>query len=98
MRVSRRSLLRGETGNSVHISSLVVHCRPEVVEEVIGKINALPDAEVPEHSAEGKLVVLLETSNQGRIMERISAIENFAGVINAALVYHQIDTDEGIPS
>ncbi len=98
MRMTRRSLLRGETGNSVHISSLVVHCRPDVVEEVITRINTFPDAEVPEHSAEGKLVVLLETSNQGRIMERISAIENFTGVINAALVYHQIDTETGNPS
>ena len=55
----------------------------------------MPEAEVPKHSDEGKLVVLLETANEGRIMQRISAIEQLPGVINAALVYHEIDFDSG---
>ncbi len=96
MRLSRRAFLTGESpGGGVHISSLVVHCRPEYVPAVIENIEALPEAEVPEHSAEGKLVVLLETANENIIMQRIGAIENMAGVINAALVYHQIDNDPG---
>ncbi len=60
---------------------------------MIQSITALPEADVPEHSADGKLVVLLETVNEGLIMERIGSIENMPGVISAALVYHQIDTD-----
>lgn len=94
MRLTRRALLRAETDpRGIHISSLVVHCRPDAVEAVIQSINDLPEADVPEHSAEGKLVVLLETVNESLIMERIGSIENMPGVISAALVYHQIDTD-----
>lgn len=94
MRLTRRALLRAETDPSgVHISSLVVHCRPDAVDTVIQSISDLPEADVPEHSAEGKLVVLLETVNESLIMERIGSIENMPGVISAALVYHQIATD-----
>jgi periplasmic nitrate reductase NapD len=94
MRMTRRALLRGDTDPlGVHISSLVVHCRQEAIPSLIGQINALPEADVPEHSPEGKLVVLLETANEAVIMDRISVIEQFPGVISVALVYHQIDTD-----
>jgi nitrate reductase NapD len=97
MGISRRDLLRGTTApvEGAHISSLVVHCRPDVLDSVIDRIEAMPEAEVPRHSEEGKLVVLLETADEGRIMQRISAIEQLPGVINAALVYHEIDFDSG---
>ncbi len=92
MRLTRRALLRGNTaGGGVHISSLVVHCRPEFIETIISAIAALPDVTVPEHDETGKLVVLLETANEGAVMERISALEALSGVISVALVYHQID-------
>lgn len=94
MRMTRRALLRGDTsGTGVHISSLVVHCRPERMGTVIPAIEAIPDATVPEHSEAGKLVVLLETANEGAVMERISALEALSGVISVALVYHQIDDE-----
>jgi periplasmic nitrate reductase NapD len=94
MRLTRRGLLRGDgLKGSIHISSLVVHCRPEAVNFLIDAINALPEAEVPEHSAEGKLVVLLETPNQGVIMNCVNAIEALAGVINVSMAYHQVDTE-----
>jgi nitrate reductase NapAB chaperone NapD len=38
-------------------------------------------------------VVLLETANEGAVMERISALEALSGVISVALVYHQIDDE-----
>ncbi|WP_369795148.1 chaperone NapD, partial [Halioglobus sp. HI00S01] len=41
-----------------------------------------PEASVPQHSDEGKLVVLLETANESVIMERISSFEHLSGVIN----------------
>ncbi len=94
MKLSRRNFLRGQVSSSeVHISSLVVHCRADAVTTVIAGISAMPDAEVPEHTEQGKLVVLLETDNESGIMDRISAIENLSGVINTVLVYHQIDNE-----
>ena len=43
-------------------------------------------------SAEGKLVVLLQTPGEGPIMERITTIEHMPGVYSVAMVYHEIDT------
>ncbi len=95
MRITRRALIRGGTsGGGVHISSLVVHCRPDVIDAVIPAIEAFPDASVPQHSDEGKLVVLLETNSEGAVMERISSLEALPGVISVALVYHQTDVEE----
>ncbi len=95
MRLTRRALLRGGTSDGgIHISSLVVHCRPDVIGVVIPAIEALPEASVPQHSEEGKLVVLLETVSEGAIMQRISSLEAIPGVISVALVYHQTDVEE----
>jgi periplasmic nitrate reductase NapD len=92
MGMDRRTFLRGGIDNT-HISSLVVHCRPEVVERLIVEINALEFAQVPEHSELGKLVVLLQTPGEGPIMDCISTIQDMRGVLGTAMVYHEIDSE-----
>ena len=92
MSLSRRALLRGNLGTA-HISSLVVHCRPDVIERVLADINALEGTEVPEFAPEGKLVVLMESPTEREIMQRISTIEAIPGVVGAALVYHHVDSE-----
>lgn len=92
MALDRRTFLRGGVSDT-HISSLVVHCVPEAVQRLVNDISALEFVEVPEHSNKGKLVVLMETPGEGPIMERISTIEHMPGVLSAAMVYHEIDTE-----
>lgn len=79
--------------NEVHISSLIVHVLPEHLDEVKAKIDAYDSAEVYGDSPEGKIVVVLETENQGFITDTIDAINNLPHVLSARLVYHQIETD-----
>ncbi len=74
-----------------HIASLVVHCRPERLAEVAANVEALDVASVPERDARGKLVVLLETASEQRLVDTVSEIERLPGVIGAGLVFHQID-------
>jgi nitrate reductase NapD len=86
--------------NEVHISSLVVHCLPEHLTEMKAEIEKFENAEIYGDSPEGKIVVVLETENQGFVTDTIDAINNLPNVLNAALIYHQIekdldDTDEG---
>lgn len=76
----------------VHISSLVVHCSPNHLSEIKHQIEINPNAEVYADSPEGKIVVVLETENQGFITETIEAINNLPNVLSTALVYHQIET------
>ncbi|CED72089.1 NapD protein [Aliivibrio wodanis] len=77
--------------NEVHISSLVVHVKPEFLEQTKEKILALPNTEIHGESEEGKLIVVLETENQGYITDSIDKINDFEGILNVALVFHQIE-------
>lgn len=79
--------------NEVHISSLVVHALPEHLETVKSKITAFEGAEIYGDSPEGKIVIVLETRNQGFVTDIIDQINLLPNVLSAVLVYHQIDTD-----
>ena len=48
---------------------------------------------MPEHCSTGKLVVLMETPGERDTMQNITTIEHMPGVLSAAMVYHEIDTD-----
>ena len=75
----------------VHISSMVVHARPEYLADVKNNIEQLPGAKIHGESDNGKLVVVVETESQGYITDIIEKINNFEHVLNTALVYHQIE-------
>ncbi|WP_299016003.1 chaperone NapD [uncultured Photobacterium sp.] len=75
----------------VHISSLVVHVKPDHLERVKAQILALPNAEIYGDSEEGKIIVVLETQNQGYVTDTIDKINNLEHVLNTFLVYHQIE-------
>jgi nitrate reductase NapD len=77
--------------NEVHISSLIVHVKPEALESTKERILALPNTEIHGESEEGKIIVVLETENQGFITDSIDKINNFDSVLSTALVFHQIE-------
>ena len=79
--------------NEVHISSLIVHAVPEHLTLIKRQIEAFEGAEIYGESANGKLVVVIETQNQGYITDTIDAINQLEHVLNTALVFHQIETD-----
>lgn len=74
-----------------HISSAVVHCRPEIMNTVITQINDLNHTSVEAQDDRGKLVVLLETESERSILDNLTTINGFNGVLGTHLVYHQID-------
>ncbi len=71
-----------------HISSLVVHVRPERAAAISTRIGQLAGAEVQPCDAAGKIIVTLETATTGDIVERLNVIHDLPGVISAALIYH----------
>ncbi|MCK5366611.1 MAG: chaperone NapD [Gammaproteobacteria bacterium] len=75
----------------IHISSLVVHGRPEGLESIETAIGGLTGAEVHGASSLGKLVVTLETVSEGEMLTRIDAINRIEGVLSVALIFHQVD-------
>jgi len=75
----------------VHISSMVVHVRPDHLQYVKNNIEQLSGAEIHGESTKGKPVVVLETQKQGYITDVINTINNIEYVLGTSLVYHQIE-------
>ena len=82
----------------IHISSMVVHARPERLDDVKRQIAGFAGAEIYAESPEGKLVVVLESDDQSDFSQTIDRINDLDNVLNTALVYHQIEPLEGIQS
>lgn len=80
---------------TLHIASLLVHARPEFFEQVKANLRLLPDLELHQESPLGKLVVVIEAEHESQILQRIDQITYLPGVLNAALVYHEILSPEG---
>ena len=78
----------------VHISSMVVHASPDGLQSVKHKIEALPGVEIHGESANGKLVVVLESEHESHITDTIDEIRSLDHVLNTVLVYHQIEQSE----
>ncbi|NKQ11427.1 chaperone NapD [Pseudomonas sp. SST3] len=83
--------------NALHIASLLVHCRPELLEAVKRNLVLLPGTELHQENAAGKLVVVLEAEHESRILDTIRDIQQMPGVLNAALIYHELLSPEGEP-
>jgi nitrate reductase NapD len=78
-----------------HISSLVVHARPELAADIGARIAQLPGTDVQTCDVAGKLIVVLETPGTAEIVERLNFIHDLPGVISAALIYHHWERADG---
>ncbi|KAE8176585.1 chaperone NapD [Photobacterium carnosum] len=79
------------TLNEVHTSSLIVHVKPQYLATISQQILAIPNTEIPATSEEGKIIVVLETENQGYVTDAIDKINNLDHVLITFLVYHHIE-------
>lgn len=74
-----------------HISSFVVRCLPEKLQEIMSTVAALPGVEIHGDDARGKFVALLELDSDKALVETITAIELIKGVVNTSMVYHHAE-------
>lgn len=80
---------------TLHIASLLVHARPQYLTSLKDNLRLLPGLELHQESPEGKLVVVLEAESESQILTRLEQINSLPGVLNAALVYHEMLGAEG---
>jgi nitrate reductase NapD len=78
----------------LHIASLVVHVQPAYLEAVKSWLLGHYGVEIHAQSAQGKLVVVMETADHQAILDLIDQATTRPGCINTALVYHEIVTEE----
>ena len=74
-----------------HVSSLVVHGRPERLEAIRAELARLAGIEVHAAAPTGKLVVTLETESEHEIVARLTTISLLDGVLSATLVFHHVE-------
>jgi periplasmic nitrate reductase NapD len=74
----------------VHISSLIVQGMPASLPAIRAAMTAMDGVEVHAEGA-GKLVVVLETANEGEIVSRLGEIGSLDGVLSTSLVFHQVE-------
>lgn len=71
----------------MNVSGIVVHTKPELLEDVIGSINAIDQCEVHYYDTQGRIVATIEgitINDQMEIMKRIQCI---SFVYGASVVY-----------
>ncbi len=77
--------------DKVHISSLVIHCFPEKLSNIVKIVSALKNVEVATHDISGKIVAILETETEQEILSIIDQINATSGVLTTTMVYHEMD-------
>jgi len=75
----------------VHISSLLITARPTLLDSVRAALLANPIVEIAHSDPVGKIIVTLETDDESHIVQTLTDIQLVDGVVNASLVFHQID-------
>lgn len=81
----------------LHITSLVVHAMPAALALTCESIAALPGAQIHgANEASGKLVVTLEAPSSHAILDQVSLIQQFRGVITVAMVYQHAESLESL--
>jgi nitrate reductase NapD len=77
--------------DEVHISSLVVHSRPERASAIARQLETMSGVAVHGGIEVGKLVVTLETATETEVVERLNVIQLLDGVLAATLVFHHYE-------
>ena len=77
----------------MNISSAIIHARPQDVVRVQTGLAALAGVEIHGISAEGKMIVTIETEDDGSNVATYERIGQLDGVLSAAMVYHQTESE-----
>ena len=79
----------------LHICSLAVHVFPSHLDLVQDLISRLHGIEIHAVAADGRMVVTIEAENAAEVPDLIAEIKGLAGVISAALAFHQTELRDG---
>ena len=77
----------------MNISSAIIHALPGDVAIVQAGLATLAGVEVHAISPEGKMIVTIETEDDGSNAATYQPIGQLDGVMSAAMVYHQTESE-----
>lgn len=73
------------------ISSLVIHARPDRIDDVRADLTARPGVEIHGQSADGRLIVTVDQVDDRAAADTISGFQNLDHVFSVSLVYSHFD-------
>jgi nitrate reductase NapD len=77
----------------MNVSSLIVNARDGHAHEVQALLKQQAGVEIHAASPEGKLIVTIETESDRETIAAYERISKTDGVLSAAMVYHQIESE-----
>jgi nitrate reductase NapD len=77
----------------MNITSIIVHAKPTELQSVRGNIEQIPGVEIHAATDDGKLVVTIESETDGETASTFDRINVMDGVMSAAMVFHQYESD-----
>lgn len=77
----------------MNISSIIVHAKPTELVSVRGQLERIPGVEIHAATDDGRLVVTIETDTDGETAGTFDRINLMDGVMSAAMVFHQYESD-----
>jgi len=81
------------SASSMNISSVIVHAKPTELTSVRGSLEQIPGVEIHAATDDGKFVVTIETETDGETASTFDRINTMDGVMSAAMVFHQFESD-----
>jgi len=76
-----------------HVSSLIVHSRPERAAAIARELGTMAGVEVHGGVEAAKLIVTLETATEAEVVARLDVVQRLDGVLAATLVFHHWESD-----
>lgn len=77
----------------MNISSVIVHAKPTEFQSVRGNLEQIPGVEIHAATDDGKIVITIESETDGETASTFDRINVMDGVMSAAMVFHQFESD-----
>ena len=81
------------TSSGLNITSIILGVAPKDAAEVSALLKKIDGVEVHAIAEDGRMIVTIESGDEDNTSNTFEMIRQLPGVISAALVYHQYESD-----
>jgi nitrate reductase NapD len=82
-----------QASSGLNITSIILGVAPKDAAEVSAQLKAIDGVEVHAIAEDGRMIVTIESGDEDNTSNTFEMIRQLPGVISAALVYHQYESD-----
>lgn len=77
--------------SELHIAGVLVHLKPTALPSLKRRVDAIPGAEVYQHTSDGRAVLVLEAPTSSALLDTLDTIRALPGVLNVSLAYQHAE-------